>query len=135
MRGTLYPSSNVIFAAQSIDPDKVQPEKDASTALNPLASTYGKWQAVENASLAIAEVSALLMTPGRKCSNGVPVPSRNADWIKWVQALTTVGESTYKAAQTKDQDKILDAAGEVSQACANCHDKYREKPNLADRCK
>ena len=135
MRGTLFPESNVIFAAQGTDPDKVQPDKDPSTALNPLASTYGKWQAVENASLAIAEVSSLLMNPNRKCSNGVAVPVKNADWIKWVQGLKTVGVSTYKAAQTKDQDKILDAAGDLAQACANCHDKYREKPNLADRCK
>jgi cytochrome c556 len=41
----------------------------------------------------------------------------------------------YKAAQSKNQDNILDAADAVATACANCHDKYREKPNLADRCK
>jgi cytochrome c556 len=41
----------------------------------------------------------------------------------------------YKAAQSKNQDNILDAADAVATACSNCHDKYREKPNLADRCK
>jgi hypothetical protein len=135
MRGTLFPESNVIFAAQGEDPAKIPPAADPSTAVNPLASTYGKWQAVENAALAMSEVANLLMVPGRKCSNGIDVPIKNADWAKWVQGLKDVGASTYKAAQSKDQDKVLDAAGDLAQACANCHDKYREKPNLADRCK
>jgi len=135
MRGTLFPESNVIFAVQGKDPAKIPPDADPSTAVNPLASSYGGWQAVENAGLAMSEVANLLMVPGRKCSNGVDVPIKNADWAKWVQGLKDVGLSTYKAAQAKDQDKILDAAGDVAQACANCHDKYREKPNLADRCK
>ena len=135
MRGTLYPASNVIFAVQDKDPTKIPPEAEPSTALNPLASTYGGWQAVENAGLAMAEVANLLMVPGRKCSNGIDVPIRNADWAKWVQGLKDAGASAYKAAQAKDQDKILEAAGNVSEACSNCHDKYREKTNLADRCK
>jgi cytochrome c556 len=41
----------------------------------------------------------------------------------------------YKAAQSKDQDKILEAAGNVSDACSNCHEKYRDKGGPADRCK
>src|SRR5579862_7043785 len=48
MRGTLYPASNVIFAAQDQNPADVPPAKDPSTAVNPLASSYGKWEAVEN---------------------------------------------------------------------------------------
>jgi hypothetical protein len=70
MKGILFPSSNVIFAAQSENPADVPPAKDPSMATNPLASTYGKWEAVENSSLAIAEAANLLTLPGRKCSNG-----------------------------------------------------------------
>lgn len=135
MRGTLYPESNVIFAAQGDDPDKVPQAADPSVATDPLASSYGKWQAVENASLALSEVATLLTVPGRKCSNGLAVPLKNPDWAIFVQGLRDAGATALKAAQAKDQDKILDAAGDVSTACANCHDKYREKPNLADRCK
>ena len=40
----------------------------------------------------------------------------------------------YKAAQSKNQDNIVMAADVMTTACANCHDKYREKPKLADRC-
>src|SRR5271166_2823054 len=80
MKGILFPSANVFFAAQSDNPNDVAPAKDPSLATNPLASTYGKWEAVENASLAMAEAANLLSIPGRKCSNGLPVPIKNADW-------------------------------------------------------
>ena len=135
MKGIFFPSSNVIFAAQGDNPNDVTPAKDPATAVNPLASSYGKWEAVENAGLAITEAANLLTVPGRKCSNGRPVPVTNADWPKLVQGLRAAGMAAYKAAQSKNQDKILDAADVMTTACANCHDKYREKPNLADRCK
>jgi hypothetical protein len=135
MKGILYPNSNVIFFAQADNPNDVPQAKDPATAVNPLASSYGKWEAVENAGLAITEAASLLTVPGRKCSNGRAVPMTNADWPKLVQGLRDAGIAAYKAAQTKDQDKILDAAEVMTNACANCHDKYREKPTVADRCK
>ncbi len=135
MKGILYPSSNIIFAAQSDNPADVPPAKDPATSVNPLASSYGKWEAVENAGLAIAEAASLLTIPGRKCSSGLPAPINNPDWPKFVQGVREAGLAAYRAAQAKDQDKILDAADMMTTACANCHDKYREKPSLADRCK
>ena len=136
MRGILYPNSNVIFWAQSQDPAKdVKPEKDAATAVNPLANAYGKWEAVENSSLALVEATRLLTVPGRKCQNGRPVPMGNADWPKFVAGLRAAGMTAYRAAQSKNQDKILDAAEVVTTACSNCHDKYRETATLQDRCK
>jgi cytochrome c556 len=134
MKGILYPASNVVFLAQGTNPNDVQPDKDPSAAVNPLASAYGKWEAVENASLAMNEAANLLLLPGRKCSNGKPVPIGNADWPKFVQGLREASMVAYKAAQSKDQDKILDAADKLTTACANCHDRYREKANPADRC-
>jgi hypothetical protein len=134
MRGTFYPASNVIFAAQNENPADIKEAKDASVAPNPLESTYGKWQAVENAALAITEVANLLMLPGRKCDNGKDVPLKDPNWAKWVQGLREAGLTTYKAAQAKDQDKIVDAADVITTACANCHNRYREKPTLAERC-
>ena len=135
MRGILFPASNVIFAAQNDDPNKIPPAKDPATATDLLASSYGQWQAVENSSLALSEAATLLMIPGRKCSNGLPVPIRNADWPKFVQGLRDAGMTAYKAAQSKNTDNILRAADAITEACANCHNKYREKPTLADRCK
>src|SRR5690242_18948261 len=128
MKGILFPNSNVIFFAQSDNPNDVPPAKDPALAVNPLASSYGKWEAVENAGLAITEAASLLTIPGRKCSNGLPVPINNADWSKFVQGVRQAGLAAYQAAKAKDQDKILDAADVMTTACANCHDKYREKP-------
>src|SRR5207244_7080449 len=110
-------------------------EVHPSTTVNPLASTYGWWEAFENSALALAEPTNLLTIPGRKCSNGRPVPMQNADWAKFVQGLRDAGMTVYKAAQSKNQDKMLDAADAMTTACANCHDKYRETPALADRCR
>ena len=135
MKGILFPNSNVIFAAQNTNPADVPPAKDPSTATDPLANSYGKWQAVEDSALALAESARLLMVPGRKCANGRPVPIGNPDWPKFVQGLREAGLKAYKAAQSRDQDKILDAADTMTTACANCHEKYREKASLADRCK
>jgi len=135
MKGTLYPESNVVFAAQDTNPSDVQRAKDPSMATDLLMSAYGKWDAVENSALAIAEVANLLMLPGRKCANGLDVPVKNPDWEKFVQELREAGMAAYAAAQTKNQDKMTDVADVMTTACKNCHDKYREKRNLADRCK
>lgn len=134
MKGIFFPASNVVFAAQGQNPADVPPAKDPSTATDPLQNSYGKWEAVENSALAIAEGANLLMIPGRKCSNGKPVPMGNANWAVLVQGVREAGLKAYKAAQTKDQDKILEAADTLTTACGNCHDKYREKATPADRC-
>jgi hypothetical protein len=136
MRGILYPASNVIFAAQSDDPATIKPATpDPATSPNPLTSSYGGWTAVENAGIALAEAANLLTIPGRMCSNGKPAPIQNADWQMWVQELRDAGMATYKAAQSKNQDGILEAAGVVSEACSHCHDKYREVPGgVKNRC-
>jgi hypothetical protein len=135
MKGILFTNSNVIFAAQNTNQADVPPAKDPSTATDPLANSYGKWEAVEDSALALAESTRLLTVPGRKCANGRAVPIGNPDWPKFVEGLREAGLKAYKAAQSKDQDKILDAADTMTTACANCHEKYREKANLADRCK
>ncbi len=133
MRGTLYPASNVLFAAQD-DLSKQPPAADAATSPNPLTNTYGGWQAVENAGLAIAETSRLLSIP-RMCSSGHPAPVTRADWIKYVADLRKAGIAAYQAAKKKDKDAMVDVAGTVSDACAACHDKYREKKGgEKDRC-
>jgi hypothetical protein len=136
MRGILFPNSNVIFAAQSDDFLK-QKADDPSLSPNPLTSTYGGWQAVENASLALAEVANLLTVP-RVCSNGKPAPVQSADWQKFVQGLRAAGLEAYKAAQTKKVDAFLDVADHMTLACGNCHDVYREKTEqqggLGARC-
>jgi hypothetical protein len=134
MRGILFPSSNVIFAAQD-DLSKYAPARDPSMSPNPLSSTYGGWEAVENAALALAESANLIVLPGRMCSNGKPVPVRRADWMKYAQGLRTAGLAAYKAAQSRNQDAMVEVSGTVADACSACHDVYREKSGgPKDRC-
>ena len=137
MRGVLYPASNVVFSAQTDNPGDVKfvPGRDPSLATDPLTSTFGGWQAVENAALALTESANLLLIPGRNCANGLPVPMNNPDWSKFVQELRDAGMKAYQAALSKDQDKMVEAADTLSAACAGCHRKWREKPRPADRCK
>ncbi len=136
MRGVIYPAANVVFYSQNEDPAtlKSPPGKDPSLATDPLLSTFGGWRAVENAALALSDSANLLSIPGRKCSNGLPVPMDNPDWAKFVQELRDAGMKAYKAAQTKNQDTMIEVSDVVNNACSHCHRKWREKP-LADRCK
>jgi hypothetical protein len=136
MRGLLYPASNVVFSAQTDNPGDVKfiPGKDPSLATDPLTSTFGGWQAVENAALALTESANLLLIPGRKCANGVPVPMSDPDWSKFVQQLRDAGMKTYQLAQFKDQEKMVEAADILSAACAGCHRKWRDRPRGAVRC-
>lgn len=144
MRGIIFPASNVIFSAQKENPADVKPAIDPSGATDVLDGSYGKWEAVENSALAIAEAANLLILPGRKCANGRDVPVKNPDWPQLVQGLRDAAMTAYKAAQSKDQHKMVDAAATLNAACANCHDRYRvdndlvplvEKSDFPDRCK
>lgn len=127
MRGILFPNSNVLFAAQSVDPATIKKDADPATAVNPLAGQYGGWEAIENSGIAMAEAANLLTIPGRVCGNGKPAPVQNADWRQFVQELRDAGMATYKAGQSKNMDMVLDAADKVTTACMHCHDVYREK--------
>jgi len=138
MRGILFPNSNVIFAAQHDEFAQVKPDADTSLSTDPIKGVYGGWEAVENSSLAIVEATQLITVPGRKCLNGRPVPLQDPEFIKFVADLRSAGLLAYKAAQSKDQDQILDAAEKLGVACSHCHTAYREKPpekgGEANRC-
>jgi hypothetical protein len=126
MRGILFPNSNVVFSAQADDPAAVKTAGDPSAATDPLASTYGGWEAVANSAIALKESARLLEVP-RSCSNGKPAPVQTATWKKALAQLREAGLASYKAAQAKSQDQVVDAAEKVTTACSTCHDAYREK--------
>jgi hypothetical protein len=131
MRGILFPNANVVFFAQNNDPAAVQHVAKPSSATDPLTSVYGGWEAIENSSLALSESASLLTIP-RICSNGKAAPVTNADWVKFVEGLRAAGLVSYQAALSKDTDKMLDAADQVSTSCLNCHDRFRK--GVAERC-
>src|SRR5262245_25447738 len=93
MRGVLYPAANVVFSAQSDNPGEVKfvPGHDPNMSTDPLTSSFGGWMAVENAALALAESANLLSIPERRCSNGVPVPTKDPSWTMFVQQVRDEG--------------------------------------------
>jgi len=137
MRGIPFPNSNIIFDTQSLDPEAQKDKKPGEQGVGASAqynSVYGGWQAVENAALALQETANLITIPGRMCENGKPVPLADEDYKKAAAGLVEAGKVAYKAAQSKNLDAMLEAGGTVTDACAACHEKYRDKDNLADRC-
>jgi hypothetical protein len=131
MRGILFPSSNIIFNVQLHDP--AEPAKPASADAATFSWTawggeiYTGWQLIDYAAVAIAESAPLMLTPGRRCENGKPVPVDRADWIKFTQELADAGRAAYKASQTRSQQTVSDVSGQLSDSCLHCHQVYRDK--------
>ena len=135
MRGIPFPASNIIFDAQSEDPGAAkEPADTTGGATATYSNVYGGWQAVENSALALAETANLIMIPGRMCENGRPAPIENEDYRKFAANLADAGMAALKAAQSKNMDAMVDVSGTVSEACAMCHEVYRDKDDLKDRC-
>ena len=139
MRGVLYPAANVVFAAQGDNPGEVKfiPGHDPSMSTDPLTSTFGGWTAIENAALALAESSNLLLIPGRSCSNGVPAPTQDPAWVAFVQDMRDVSMKAHAAAKAKEnQEKMVALSDTLSKTCSSCHRKWRDRRGGPDnRCK
>ncbi|MEO8049122.1 MAG: hypothetical protein ABI833_01785, partial [Acidobacteriota bacterium] len=91
------------------------------------STIYGGWLAVDQAAVAITETAPLLLTPGRRCQNGRPVPVDRADWKQYVRELAEVGKLAHRASQARDFEGFGDISEKLSDACANCHKVYRDK--------
>jgi hypothetical protein len=137
MRGVLYPAANVVFSAQADNPGEIKfiPGHDPNMSTDPLTSSFGGWQAVENAALALAESANLLTIAERKCSNGEPVPTKDPAWEMFLQQLRDASMASFKAAQAKDQEKMISLADTLNASCVGCHRKWRDRKTPANRCK
>jgi hypothetical protein len=90
------------------------------------AGIYGGWQLVDNAAIALADASPLMLTPGIRCENGRLAPVTDADWITFTEQMIAVARKTYQVSQSRNQEAVSDATGDLSDACANCHQAYRD---------
>ena len=135
MRGIAFHNANIVFDAQSQDPEAPKPPSEVGRgAAAAYARVYGGWQQVENSALAIAESANLMLIPGRSCANGRPVPLDQADFQQFAKGLADAGLAAYRAAQTKSLDAMVRVSGVVAKACAACHEVYRDKKKPEDRC-
>ncbi|HXI29300.1 MAG TPA: cytochrome c [Vicinamibacterales bacterium] len=129
MRGVFFPNSNLIFDVQQNDPGA--PKQPAGAGRGSATSTYGNaysgWEIVENAAVALTDGVDLILAPGRSCQNGKPVPVQRADFQKFAANMRTAGLAVLQAARTKNQEKVSDATNDLADACAGCHEVYRDK--------
>jgi len=130
MRAIAFPNSNIIFNVQVKDPG-AQPKKQPAAApfdyVEWGSTVYPGWLAVDQAAIAITETAALLLTPGRRCQNGKPVPLDRADWKQYVAALADVGRLAHRASQARSYEAFGEVSEKLNDACANCHKVYRDK--------
>jgi mono/diheme cytochrome c family protein len=146
MRGILFPSSNLIFNVQNQDPGQQkmgwQPGDTPFGWADWGAGIYSGWELVDYAAISIAESAPLLLTPGRRCENGRPVPVDHPDWIRFTREMAESGRAAYRASQSRDRDAVIEVTNAIADACLRCHEVYRDKPggttvdpsNKAARC-
>ena len=133
MRGILFPSSNIIFTVQTHDPGEKKKTTDSGKSDAGFdwavwgANLYPGWELVDYAAVAIAESAPLMLTPGRRCENGKPVPVNDPDWIKFTNELAEAGRTAYKASQTRNQETVSDVSNVIADACLHCHQVYRDR--------
>jgi hypothetical protein len=48
------------------------------------------------------------------------------DWIKYTEEMIAVSRRIYKLSQSRDQEAVSDATGDLSDSCAACHAAYRD---------
>jgi hypothetical protein len=129
MRGIYFLNSNLIFDVQKNDPGA--PKKKSTESSGSATDTYGGaytgWEAVENAAIALTDGVDLILTPGRLCQNGNPVPTRQADFQKFAGEMRKAGLAVLEAAHTRSQERVSDATNDLADACSNCHEVYRDK--------
>jgi mono/diheme cytochrome c family protein len=130
MRAIAFPNSNIIFNVQLRDPGAQTKKELATSPFDYVAwgsTVYPGWLAVDQAAVALTETAALLLTPGRRCQNGRPVPIDRADWKQYVADLVDVGKVAHRASQARDFQAFGDISEKLNEACANCHKVYRDK--------
>lgn len=133
MRGIMFPNSNIIFTVQTHDPAERKKAGDAATANGGFNwavwgnDLYSGWEIVDYAAIALAESAPLMLTPGRRCENGKPVPVNDPDWIRFTKEMAEVGRAAYRASQSRNQEKVSDISGDVADACLHCHQVFRDK--------
>ncbi len=131
MRGVFFPNANTIFTVQTHDP-AIPPKPAADAQANGFswvswgAGIYPGWQIVDNAAVALADISPIMLNPELRCENGRPAPVTDADWIRFTEQMITVSKQLYRLSLMRNQEAVSDATGELTDACAACHQAYRD---------
>ncbi len=132
MRAIFFPNSNLIFTVQTHDPGVKTPPPAPGAQTGGFSWTawgagiYGGWELVDNAAIALADASPLMLAPGIRCENGKLAPVTDPDWIKFTEEMIAVARKTHQLSQSRNQEAVSDATGDLADACAACHQAYRD---------
>ena len=130
MRAIAFPNANIIFNVQLKDPGKQTKKQPAAAPFDYVewgSTVYPGWLAIDQAAVALTETAPLLLTPGRRCQNGKPVPVDRADWKQYVAGLIEVGKLAYTTSKARNYDAFVEVSEKLNDACANCHKVYRDR--------
>jgi hypothetical protein len=131
MRGTFFPAANMLFNVQTHDPALKKPDNSPNPKVFDWvqwgSNLYSGWEDVDYAAAVLAEATPSLLTPGRTCANGKPVPVERADWIKYTKDMLDVARKSYVAAKARNQEAVSDLTGDMSDACLACHRFFRDR--------
>jgi len=130
MRAIAFPNANIIFNVQLKDPGAQTKKQPAAAPFDYVewgSTVYPGWLAIDQAAVAITETAPLLLTPGRLCQNGKPVPVDRADWKQYVKELVEVGKLARRTSRARNYDAFIEVSEKLNDACANCHKVYRDK--------
>ena len=129
MRGIFFPSANLIFTVQELEAEKLPPQPQAKpggpTIFEWGLQIYTGWPVVENAAVALADASTIMLLPGLRCENGRLAPNTEPDWIKFTDQMIAVAKRTQRLAQTRNRDAVSEFTTDLSNACNACHGVYR----------
>jgi len=131
MRGIFFPTANMLFNVQTHDPALKQPDNTPNPKVFDWvqwgSKMYSGWEDVDYAAAALAEATPLLLTPGRTCANGKPVPVERADWIKYTKEMLDVARKSYTTSKARNQEMVSDLTDDMSDACLACHRVFRDR--------
>ncbi len=134
MRGLYFPAANMIFNVQTADPAQKKPVAGDTASggagfdfVQWGAGLYEGWEYVDYAAAMLAESSPLLLTPGRLCSNGKPMPVDRPDWVQYTNEMLVAARKSYKLSKARNQEAVADSTNDLTEACLSCHRVYRDR--------
>ncbi|BAK67048.1 hypothetical protein SLG_23730 [Sphingobium sp. SYK-6] len=86
-------------------------DKDGERSLFP--KTDAEWDQAESAGLALAELTNILLLPGRRVDD--------PRWAKAVADVRAAALRAARAAEDRNEDAFFDAGGRLDTACESCH--------------
>lgn len=76
------------------------------------------WFAAESAAATLAELSNVLLLPGR-----IPQDSPD-DWVRYAHELNRTALAAMEQAESQDKEAFFDAGGDIYVVCSSCHQKF-----------